>query len=161
MTKLKHNQTDMTIFHFKKLHSRPGANPGGGGSWGSGFPPNFIKRKKTSHACAGKQCILVLNSSLDPPFPKSCIRPCRQSSSGLLALRAISILFHLFPCFPSQVPIVSFSSGKINKAHASTSSRCTSHPYLSRVDQWLTRYTNSLSEGVRSAPRAWTGPSMW
>ena len=33
-----------------------------------GGPPNFIKREKTSRACAGIHCILVLNSYPDPPF---------------------------------------------------------------------------------------------
>ena len=53
----------------------PGADPGGGGVLGVGTPPpfggpqNFIKRKKTSRACARKRCFLVLNSYPDPPPP--------------------------------------------------------------------------------------------
>ena len=55
-----------------------------------GGPPNFIKREKTTSACAGKRHILVLNSYLDPPppspFPKSCIRPCIKLSVPLLPI---------------------------------------------------------------------------
>ena len=44
-----------------------GANPGGGGSLGSGLPPfggpqNFKKRKKTSRANTQLRHVLVLNS---------------------------------------------------------------------------------------------------
>ena len=63
--------------------SQAGADPGGG-SWGSGPPPppfggplNFIKREKMLRTCARKHRILVLNSYVDPPFLKSCIRPCQ------------------------------------------------------------------------------------
>ena len=57
----------------------PGADPGGG-SWGSGpppfgGPPNFIKREKTSRACARKGRVLVLNSYLDPPLSKILYPP--------------------------------------------------------------------------------------
>ena len=51
-----------------------GADSGGGGLGGQ--DPHFIKKGKTLHLCALKRHILVLNSYSDPPFPKSCIRPC-------------------------------------------------------------------------------------
>ena len=52
----------------------------GGGSWGSGpppfgGPPNFIKREKTSRACARKRRILVLNSYPDPPLSEILYPP--------------------------------------------------------------------------------------
>ena len=59
-------------------------NPGGGGSWGSGFlfffgggggPPNFIKRgiSYALRACASMRRILALgiDPDLPTPFPKS------------------------------------------------------------------------------------------
>ena len=52
-----------------------GADPGGGGPGGQdppppfGGPPNFIKREKTSRACAQIHSVLVLNSYPDPPPP--------------------------------------------------------------------------------------------
>ena len=56
-----------------------GADPGGG-SWGSGPPPfgghlNFIKRGKTSCACARKGRDLVLNSYPDPPLSQILYPP--------------------------------------------------------------------------------------
>ena len=40
-----------------------------------GGPPNFIKREKTSRACARKGRILVLNSYLDPPLSEILYPP--------------------------------------------------------------------------------------
>ena len=57
-----------------------GADPGGGGPGGPdpppfGGPPNFIKREKTSRACARKCRILVLNSYPDPPLSEILYPP--------------------------------------------------------------------------------------
>ena len=66
-----------------------GADPGGGGAGPGGQepppppPPTLLgdpqtlyRGKKTSRVCTRMGRILVLNSYADPPFPKSCIRPC-------------------------------------------------------------------------------------
>ena len=74
--------------HIHVIHSHiPGADPGGGVLGVRtppphfGGPPNFIKREKTLRVGARKCRVLVLNSYPDPPFPKSCIRPCIQYTS--------------------------------------------------------------------------------
>ena len=63
------------IDSLEPLHSRSdtrGGSRGGPGGSGPlppslfGEPPNFIKREKTSHVCARKRHILVLNSYPDP-----------------------------------------------------------------------------------------------
>ena len=59
----------------------PGADPGGGGSWGLvppppfGGPPNLIKLEKTACVCAQIWCILVLLQSPRPPPPSKILYP--------------------------------------------------------------------------------------
>ena len=61
-----------------------GSRRGGGRIGGQGFPPPlfFLEDPETSwrgekalHVCVRMQCVLVVNSHPDPPFPQSCIHP--------------------------------------------------------------------------------------
>ena len=69
-----------TLDNGQITRERAGADPGGGVLGVRtpppfGGPPNFIKREKTSRACARKGRVLVLNSYLDPPLSEILYPP--------------------------------------------------------------------------------------
>ena len=105
------------LFFIQGLISHAGEDPGGGGgSWGSGSPPppclfllgggggggaKLHKEEKILHACARMQCILVVNSYLDPLsdilyLPLSCT----ITTYGIVSTHGF--MFYEFPKYKNQ-----------------------------------------------------------
>ena len=79
---------------FVRQKQCPGADPGGGGSLGSGPPPPLFFVGGGGGACARIQCILILDSYPDPPFPNPVSGPECNSNCILYGMVKPCIIYH-------------------------------------------------------------------